>query len=334
MAKDGITLKELATKAGVSPTTASLVLNGRTCRVSDATRQRILKVARTHAYYPHGAAQSLVTSKTKTIGYLIPDISNPFFTTMARGIEDRALDFDYNVIFCSTDDSRVQEDRRVAMLRGRGIDGLIIAHAADRTQGEPLAERLSVPVILIDRDMEMPGVAGRVLVDNVAGATSAVEHLLARGRRKIAFLGGPRWASSSKDRHKGYVAALTGAGIVPDERRVRFGAYSMDAGRSMMHALLQSKTDIDGIFCANDLIAVGAMKVLRAAGKAVPDDVSVVGFDDSSVASLVTPALTTVRQPVHDMGVHAMELMMACIEADGPARRVVLPTELIIRRSS
>lgn len=338
MAKDGITLRELAAMAGVSPSTASLVLNGRPCRVSEATRRRIKETARSYAYYPHGVARSLVTSKSHTLGFLIPDICNPFFTGIARGIEDRALDFGYSVIFCSTDDSQSQEDRLLSMLRSRSVDGLIIALTADREGNLPHFNPYHIPTILIDRDYDIPGITGRVLVDNYSGAKRAVGHLLERGYRRIAFLGGPPQARSARDRFKGYQDALLEAGLDWQVFPYRSGAYSLESGARMIEDMREEWPQMDALFCANDMIAVGAMKVLQTSGRRIPEDIALVGFDDSLVAAMVTPALTTMQQPIYQIGREAVDLLIRQLEAeDGepPLRdRVILPTQLIVRDSA
>ena len=339
--KRGVTIKDLAKEAGVSITTVSQVLNQKPCRVSDETRERIIRLAEKHHYFPNGAAKSLVTAKTQTLGFLIPDITNPFFVGVARGIEDYAREHEYNVIFCSTDDLQARENQSLRMMMERGVDGLIIAHTADKSDGKTLLPRLSIPTVMIDREYNLPdqeNQLGHVLVDNKNGAKEAIRYLLASGKKQIALLGGPEQASSAKDRKTGYIEALTETGLAINERLISSGSYTQDSGLAQMENLLKSGEDFDALFCANDLIAMGAIRVLKQNGLSVPRDKAVVGFDDNSFAAVSSPSLTTVRQPQYEMGQKACEILLNALNRSESRNtdplRIVLPTTLIVRESA
>ena len=332
-----ITIKEIAKIAGVSTATVSKILNKKDKSISEPTRQRVLDIVKEHNYIPNTIARSLVTRQTKTIGLVIPDIANPFFPELARGAEDKANESGYNIIFCNTDDNVDKEEKYINMLIEKMIDGIIFTQSAKRTKGFEKLKIGSTPIVLIDRDMELEGVVGKVLVDNFTGAYDGVNYLLSRGYRKIAFITGALTTNTSKRRLNGYKKALEDFNIPYDESYVLAGEYKSQWGFRAINHLFDSKIDFDAVFCGNDLIAISVIKALKDAGKSIPDDVAVLGFDDIYMAKFIEPELSTIRQPNYEMGYKAVEILVDILEnpEDKDVKReLLLNTELVIRQST
>ncbi|MBX5463975.1 MAG: LacI family DNA-binding transcriptional regulator [Clostridia bacterium] len=330
------TIREVATLAGVSPATVSRVLNGRG-PVREATRRRVLEAVEALGFTPNGLARGLAKGVTRTIGLVLPDIANPYFPALARGVADAARAAGFAVILGNSDNDPEQEAAHVRVMRERWVDGLIIA-----SSGQP--ERLSVlvgqvPVVLIDR-RATGWAADSVSTDNRLGGRLAVAHLLARGRRRIAHLGGPAGVASAADRALGFSDALREAGLEPDPRLVSQGPFDFASGYERTRALIEGGVDFDAIFAANDLLAVGAIQACQDAGLEVPARVAVVGFDDILLARLVRPRLTTVVQPAYRVGALAWERLSARIAAraagaaGGPPVDVQLTPRLAVRESA
>ena len=285
-------------------------------------------------------ARSLVTKQTRTIGLIMPDIVNPFFPVIARGAEDRASLSRYSIIYCNTDDNLMREDAYIDILTEKMVDGIIFAHSADREGAAEGFKRCRVPIILIDRDYDMPNVIGRVLVDNKKASYTGVNYLIDQDYRKIAYIAGPMHTQTARDRLEGYKKALEERQIPYKDEYVKIGEYKIQWGMEAAKAFLDEKIDFDAVFCGNDLIAIGAVKALKDAGYKVPEDIGVMGFDDIYMAGVVEPALTTIKQPNYEMGYRAAELLIDAIETAGSpekreeAKTIILDTELTIRQST
>ncbi|QAT43367.1 LacI family DNA-binding transcriptional regulator [Aminipila luticellarii] len=345
--KKSITIKEIAEEAQVSIATVSMVLNKKDKKISEATRKKIHAIAQKYNYTPNTMARSLITRQTRTIGLIIPDIVNPFFPEIARGVEDKASEFGYSVIYCNTDDKIKREDKYINVLTEKMVDGIIFAHSSDRQLGFDSLDKCKVPILLIDRDYENRNVIGRVVVDNREGAYMATSYLLDRGYRKIAYIAGSITTTTARGRLEGYNQALAEREIPVNEHYIKVGEYKLQWGVEAADQLLHEKEPIDAIFCGNDLIAIGAIRKLKECGLRVPEDIGIVGFDDIYLASLVEPPLTTIKQPNYEMGYKAAELLIKNIEKLRQDKikhennsvlveknTVFLPTELIVRRSA
>jgi len=338
-----VTSNDVAKAAGVSRTTVSLVLNSVAgVRIAEATRGKVLSAARELGYAPNVLAQALKTRRSRIIGLVVPSITNPFFPAIAQGVEDVAVERDYNVFFCNSYRDPAKEREYVLTLSQKQVEGVIFASVQ---QGAELAQELSrrgVAVVLFDRRVEVD--ADTVTMDNVAGAALATAHLLARGRERIAFLSGPLHIRSRLDRWQGYRQALVAAGREPApelvregraEREEQGGIYELDLGYALTRDLLASGAGFDAIFAVNDMTAIGALKALREKGRKVPEDVAVAGFDNLALAAMVNPPLTTVSQPQYEMGVAAAELLFSRLENPGrPSCRRVFQPQLLVRSSS
>lgn len=345
--KKSITIKEIAAEAKVSIATVSMVLNKKDKKISEATREKILYIAQKYNYTPNTMARSLITKQTRTIGLVIPDIVNPFFPEIARGVEDKASEFGYSVIYCNTDDKIKREDKYIKVLTEKMVDGIIFAHSSDRQMGFDSLDKCKVPIILIDRDYDNRNVIGRVIVENKEGAYMATSYLLDRGYKNIAYIAGSITTATAIGRLEGYNQALADRNITVKNSFIKVGEYKMQWGIEAVEQLLNENEPIDGIFCGNDLIAIGAIKKLKERGLNVPGDVGIVGFDDIYLASLVEPPLTTIKQPNYEMGYKAAELLIKNIEKMRLDRikyenkedlvqenTLLLPTELIVRKST
>ena len=330
-----VTLKELGRLAGVHPSTVARVLNGDPQqRVRPAVRQRILTLAAERGYQPNRLARSLRTKRSSVIGTLIPDITNPFFALLFRGIEDALAERDFSVILANTDDEPAREEQGVAMLLGRQVDGLILATAR---RHDPAIERLiqdRVPLVLVNRHTD-PITSNAVVPADYDGAMAAVTHLVELGHRRIAHIAGSDEMSTGAARRRGYRDGLERYGIPLDPDLLVEGSYREPGGYEAMRRLLALREPPTGVFAVNDLAAAGAIRALRDAGLEVPRDVSIVGFNDLAAVTATTPSLTTLHLSVHSMGMAAGERLLARI-LDGVTfeEPVVLPVTLAVRESS
>lgn len=342
MKKSNVTIKEIAEEAGVSIATVSMILNNKDKKISEPTRIRVLSIAKKMNYIPNTMARSLVTRQTKTIGLIIPDITNPFFPEIARGAEDKASLCRYSIIYCNTDDSAATEDKYIETLNEKMVDGIILAHSSDREEGLSGLKKCRVPIVLIDRDYEIPNVVGKVLVDNTTASRKGVAYLLEKGYKKIVYIAGPMNTQTAKDRLEGYKIALSEKGMPHQASHVKIGEYKSQWGETAAKAFMDEGIEFDAIFCGNDLIAIGAIKALKNAKLRIPEDIGVMGFDDIYMARMVDPELTTIKQPNYEMGFSAAELLINALEntnkkanqPEGEVIKVILDTELIIRKST
>jgi DNA-binding LacI/PurR family transcriptional regulator len=331
------TLEEVARLAGVSRATVSRVVNG-SPRVSGNVRRSVETAVTQLGYIPNRAARSLVTRRSGSIAVVITEptgrlFSDPFFPRLLRGISTTMSSRDIQVVLLMPD-TAADSQRTSDYLAAGHVDGalLVSLHGDD-----PLPDRIAaarIPTVVVGRPLRDTGVSF-VDVDNRGGARSAVDHLVAGGRRVIATIGGPADMVVANDRLAGYRDALADAGLAGDPTLEVVADFTQVGGAAAMDRLLAARPDIDAVFAASDLMAAGAMSVLDAAGRRVPDDVAIVGYDDSPVAATARPPLTSVRQPIEEMGQETARLLLDLVEgADRAPRRVILATELIRRASS
>jgi LacI family transcriptional regulator len=328
-----ITMSDVAREAGVSLMTVSRVVNDKD-DVSQATRQRVLQVIDRLGYRPSGIARGLATKRTGTLGLVVPDVANPFFSELARGAESVAYAAGYNVFLCNTEEDPARELRVLESLEEKRVDGLVLC--SSRLEQDALRRAVShfAAVVLVNRPLDQPGV-GKVLVDDVAGGLAVTRHLLAAGHRRIGFLAGPAASFSGRRRLQGYRAALSGAGLAYRPDWLRHGAPSAEGGHRTARQLLADVPELTALFCYNDLVAVGALQAGAELGRQVPGDLAVVGFDDIPLAALVTPPLTTCRVPRHELGARAIRLLLDLFrDQSGGDGQVVLRPELVVRASA
>ena len=329
-----VTMKDVARAAGVSVATVSHVINS-TRFVSTELAERVNAAMTELGYTPNGTARSLRVRRTNTIGLVVPDNSNPFFAELARLVEEDGFRAGYTTILGNSTEQPVRERQYVETLLSKRVDGLILAPTRHDNGGlQRLVRAARIPIVFVDRDVDVPGV-DKVLYDTENGGYAAGRHLLELGHERIACIAGPSELSSVRARATGLRRALDEAGIELRSDWVAEADLQYAGGREATARLLAADDGFTAVFAANDLMAVGAIRELTARGIRVPDDVSVVGFDDAPLAVMVSPTLTTVRQPLAEMATIAVSLLLARVEdGDRPLERRVIPTELLVREST
>ncbi|MFO7274440.1 MAG: LacI family transcriptional regulator [Symbiobacteriaceae bacterium] len=331
-----VTIKDVARRAGVSITTVSRALNGYP-DVSPDTRRRVLQVAREMGYRANAIARSLVTKKTRTLGVLISGLrrdgsADGFVLELLCGMNDAAADQDYELILFHTNPSRQRRKSYRDLCHERQVDGVIVMGL--RLDDPYLREVLEaeIPCVFIDVALEGENV-GYVTSANAEGARRAIDHLAGQGHRHIAFVNGHDRADVSRHRLAGVRRACAEWGIPLPAQRVLDGGFEEEQARRVVADLLQRDREVTAVFCASDRMAIGAIRAAREAGRRVPEDLSVVGFDDIVLAQYVTPPLTTIRQQIYEMGAAATRLLIGILEGTAEERRVVLDVELVERAS-
>ncbi|WP_331436842.1 substrate-binding domain-containing protein [Gordoniibacillus kamchatkensis] len=271
---------------------------------------------------------------TYTVGLLVPDLANLFFAEIARSVEDRGHELGFNLVICSTANNPVKESQYISLLKQKRADGIIIATGLSNDSLLAELVKQKVPVALIARDMPSLTV-NCVLVDDFNGGYQAASHLIKRGHKRIAAIAEELRIASSRERIRGYRHALEEAGIPCDDELVLVSDYTVDGGKRCMAKLLEQPAPPSAVFACNDLLAIGAVQAVREAGSRVPDDVSIVGFDNTLLATIIDPALTTIAQPIQEMGRIVMDLLVGQISGeDHYKQRVILLPKLIVRGSS
>ncbi len=327
------TIYDVARRAGVAPVTVSRVIN-ESGYVSDDTRDRVREAIAELGYTPNRLARGLRSKQTQTLGLVVTDITNPFWTTVARGVEDAASEHGFSVILCNTDESEAKQQQYVNLLLEKQVDGFLLVPATDDVSALALVEERDVPVVVLDRHVSSP--VDTVRCDSEGGAYDLVTHLLGLGHRRIALLGGSPAVSTAQDRIAGYRRALAEAGVPIDADLIRHRDYTQASGYAMTESILALPDRPTALFAVNNFIAIGALRALRDADLRIPEDMALVGFDDLPLALVVEPFLTVAAQPAYEMGARATDLLLTRIRGDGAEApiEVILPTELIVRRSS
>jgi LacI family transcriptional regulator len=327
------TIKQVAARAGVSFTTVSHVVN-RTRPVSDSARVRVEAAIAELGFYPSAVARALKMSQTRIVGVIVPNITNPFFSELMRGIEDVCERNNYSVFLCNGDDDQVRQGRSLDTLLERRVDGLLLATPTG--PGAPLARRLAaarLKTVVVDRSV--PGLAAdRVRINHPAGSRLAVEHLLALGHRRIACLAGPSSFAVSRARVMGWRKALERAGIKPEPHWLLEGDFRAADGHALTCKLLAQR-EVTAIFASNDLLAIGALRAAAEQGWPVPKRLSVIGFDGIEMGAFTYPPLTTVGYSIRAIGETAATVLIDRIAG----RRtedcdIVVAPELIVREST
>lgn len=327
------TIREVAKLAGVSYATVSHVVN-HTRYVSDDTRQRVLAAMDELNYKPNAIARSLRQGKTNTVGLVLPDSANPFFAEISRSIEDALYKLGFSVILCNTERNLQREAFYVDVLLKKQVDGIIFVAAGDQADSLETVLRQGVPVVLVDRDLPNAGLDA-VITDNRKGGYLAVRHLTELGHRRIACIYGPSSITAGAERILGYRQALEEAGIAFDPSLLFMGDYHPDTAFHITNELLEMDIPPTAIFALNDLMALGALHAIARAGRSVPEDLAVVGYDDIELVRFSNPGLTSVAQPKVLIGEYAARFLAYRIDQKkAPTQRVVLPPELIVRGST
>jgi LacI family transcriptional regulator len=326
------TIKDVAKLAGVHPSTVSRVINNDS-RISEKTKNKVIYVVNKLGYTPNAIARGLKTKRTNTIGMLIPDMTNPFFAYLARGVEDAASENGFNIILCNSDEKLEKERTYLKILKEKRVDGLILSSVHIKDKSIFRLEKIKYPYILVSRD-----IAGLdkncIIVNDIAGGTMATEHLIKLGHRRIAHITGPLKVKSAINRLEGYRIALKKNHIEYKEELVEEGDFRIAGGYKAMKKLLKLSELPTAIFAANDLVAMGAMQAIQQKKYHIPEDFCIIGFDDIKLASFVYPTLSTIRQPMLEMGALAVKILLRIIRGgEFNQKKVVLKPKLIIRES-
>jgi LacI family transcriptional regulator, galactose operon repressor len=329
MTQGRVTLRDVAQHVGVHPSTVSRALNPETRHmVTGEIAAKVERAARSLGYRPNPMAYSLKTNRSLTVGVIIPDLTNPLFPPIIRGIEDELGKLGYTAVIANTDNDFAREKLILDRMRARRVDGLILATA--RRNDPLLAEYRAegVPLVLVNRDVDDHSIRS-VINDDAEGIRLAIAHLAGLGHRRIADIAGPQGLSTGFQRHQAYLRAITDMGLETECGLIMFcEAYSIEAGRRRMSELLASRRDFTAAMAGNDLIALGCYDALRDAGLSCPDDVSIVGFNDMPFIDKMAPPLTTVRIRHYDIGAAAARAMLSEIDkaAQTGARKNGPPT--------
>ena len=322
--------------AKVHPGTVSRALNADTRGlVNEETAERVLRAAEELGYRPNPIARGLKTNRSYTIGVLIPDITNPLFPPILRGIEDRLGEAGYTSLIVNTDNDADRERSHIEAMRARQVDGFISATA--RLDRELLAEAAAAgtPLVLVNRSLE-DGSVPAVTVDDAFGIRLAVDHITGLGHRRVGHVSGPQNLSTGHRRYLGFVEAMTDAGLEVQREHVRFSKwFTEDEGARVCAELLDAAGDLTAIVAANDLLALGCYDTLEERGLRCPEDISIVGFNDMPFVDRLRPPLTTVRVPQREIGTVAADLMLQRLsdETDG-ANAILLEPTLVVRGST
>lgn len=325
-----VSIKDVARAAGVSHSTVSRALADSPL-IREETKWRVQRIAAEMGYYPNVAARSLVTKRTWTLGVVVTSIADPFVSEVVRGIEETALKAGYSVLLCQ---SNAEVEREIAAVRGlreKRVDAVIVSASRVGDLYLPLWEEIQVPVVLVNNEQASQRVHF-VASDDAQGGRLAVEYLLSLGHSRIGYIAGPAANKSSASRLQGYREALRAAGIAPDPRWVSQGNGRFEGGGQGLLPLLALSPRPTAVFCYNDATAIGALHFARQAGVRVPQELSLVGFDDIAVAAYTEPPLTTVAQHKYEMGRRVAEMALELVGGRS-VENVILPTTLVIRGS-
>lgn len=324
-----VTIKDIAEQTGVSYATVSRTLN-HLSGVSPNTRDKVLAAAEEMGYRPNIHARSLKTNKTNTIALVLPDISNPFFADIAYAVDEYAFNCGYTTVLCNTNWNEEIEKTHLDQLQNQRVDGIIYKPAGKN----PIdLSGISIPSVIISC---IPGENENYIeIDNFKGGQIAADHMIDCKYQKLAFIGGNRNSQSNEFRIDGFCSRCRERGLIIDDVHILYGGFSLESGYKMAQNLISDYPDTDGIFCGNDMIALGVLQYLMEHNKRVPEDIGVVGFDDIMLAGLPQIQMTTVAQPRTQMGRLSAEMLINSINnKENQNHHIILEPELVVRRST
>jgi LacI family transcriptional regulator len=328
------TIRDVANLAGVAPITVSRVIND-SGYVSQKARERVNFAIEQLGYIPNMLGPSLRFKQTMTLAVVITDITNPFWTTVTRGVEDIAQENGYSTILCNTDENEEKQEQYLQMLLRRRTDGILLVPASSSPDPIRLIQRQRIPVVILDRQVSGVNV-DIVRADSETGAYHLTKHLLTLGHRRITTLAGPKSTSTAVDRVNGFCRAMKEAGLELCNAQVLWGTFTQGSGYQLAREALANLPQPTALFAANNFIAIGAMQAMQELGIRVPEDVALVAVDDIPPAFTFDPFLTVATQPAREMGQRAVQLLLKNMKEETvhEYQHIVLPTEMIIRDSS
>ncbi|MFL0168610.1 MULTISPECIES: LacI family DNA-binding transcriptional regulator [Clostridium] len=307
-----ITMKDIAEKVGVSKTTVSMVVNKKDSNISEETKNKIYSVIKETGYIPNNVARGLNTKKSGSIGMIIPDISNPFFSELSRAIEDVANKLGYNVILCNSDNNPDKEKKYVELLISKLIDGIILIPGQESESNANILKLNGIPFVVMDRYIkgfeDYPG----VYFDNKQGIKCGIEYLYSKGKRNIVFVSGPKKINVNQERIDGYKEIMTKYGIY-NKSLIFESTFSLEGGIEVTNQIIDQCGCFDAIFYSNDIMAIGGIKTLKRREYRVPEDILIMGFDGITLSKMIEPELTTIQQPIYSMGQQASKLIIDII---------------------
>jgi LacI family transcriptional regulator len=323
-----VTMRDVAKRAGVSVATVSRVLND-SGYVNEDTRKTVLAAIEEMNFKPNSVARSLFKKQSKTIGLIVPDINNPFFPQLARAVEDVTSESDFTVFLCNSDGKIDKEIRYFDMLQQKYVDGVLVV---SNTLKPEHISHYNFPIIALDRPLD--STIPYVTCNNYEGARKATQHLIECGCVKVAHISGPENIANAKDRLIGYEDAVTEAGLY-DKNLIFPAEYQIESAKKAAFKLLTKYPDIDGIFAGNDVMAIGVIKAAELLGYKVPEQLKVVGFDGIEFGDIISPELTTVSQPIYQMGSTAASMLLDLIEGRPVHQKeTTFQVELLVKRST
>jgi LacI family transcriptional regulator len=326
-------IRDVARRAGVSTVTVSRVINNSDA-VSDDTREKVQQVIEELGYVPNLLARGLRSKRTNTLALVITDITNPFWTTVARGVEDKAIEDGFSVILCNTDEDPEKQESYIEILVRKRVDGVVIAPVNRDVSALSAFSRHGIPYVVIDARIE--GIdTDLVLGDSVGGAYGLVNHLADLGHRRIAIIAGPEQAPTAQDRLSGYLQALQEWDIPVEDELIKHGSFDQDSGYELTLELLHLAQRPTALFAGNNVMGLGALIALQEHGVRVPEDMALVAFDELPLLSVLHPFLTVADQQPYEMGTIATQLLLERLTGKRQERReIMLEAKLILRESS
>ena len=332
------TIKDIANYTGFSVTTISLVLNNKANKIPQHTKDLIMDAVKKLDYRPNQIAVGLVKKRTQTIGLIISDVSNVFFSTLAKGVEDACRKQGWNLILCNTNDVHERDLSYIEVLAAKGVDGVLFCMSRDSDKEKAkesirLLEKLKIPFVMIDRYLEKADCSS-VIVNHMQGGYAATKHLLGLGHRRIGCVTGPLALQDSKERYVGYQKALQEYGIECEPGWIFEGDYDWASGMRAAEYFSGGNLDVSAIFAFNDMSAYGVYNGLKKKGYSVPGEISLIGYDDIFFSEILDVPLTTVRQPVYDMGVEGVKLLLEEVDSGIHTKKcITFQPSLVVRES-
>ncbi|HBK67818.1 MAG TPA: LacI family transcriptional regulator [Firmicutes bacterium] len=331
-----ITIKDIARICKVSTTTVSRVINNKTGNVSEETKERIIKVMEELNYQPNFLARSMVTRKTDTIAIIVPDICNPFFADLARGVEDTCIANGYHLFLCNTDMDSQKEEEYIRLLRERFVDGMVVSTQNDEEYNEIFTKMIKdqYPFVFVERYSDKLSEVPGVFANNVQGAYEITKYLITLGHKDIAFLSGPLVTSNARFRLEGYKKGMVESDLPINNALIRHGDYKTTSGYEQTKYLLEEGPRFSALFASNDLMAFGAYQAVKEFGLKIPQDVSIVGFDNINMPGVLEPKITSMEIPAYKMGVKAAQILLGLIKGKKPKKDKVFYSLKLIDKGS
>lgn len=326
-----ITLADIANELNVSKTTVSMVLNNKDINVSEETRKKIFETAERLNYVPNSVARSLSTKKTYTIGFIIPNIENPFFSEMANAIETEAEKYSYSMILCNTFNNKEKEEEYVKLLISKLIDGVVLVPIGEQSKSIEILKSNNIPFVILDRQIGEKNENNGVFCDSREGIRLGVEYLVNKGLKKIAFVDGNKYGIKDNSRLD-YFCEIAKKLNIFDEELVLKDETSLKGGIGATMKLISKNKEINAIFYGSDVMAIGGMKYLLREGYSIPNDISILGYDNIDICSYVEPELTTIAQPTYKMGQEACRILINRINDEKYAKNIIYFNPYLVER--